>query len=591
MGQFFKMLFASFLGVCIAICLFILIGFVVLAGIIASMDSSSAAYVPNGNDKVLELSLDGSLNDVANESPFANIFSSDKALSLKDLQTAIDVAKENKNIKGIYIDASGLSAGVANIDALRRSLSDFKESGKFIVAYGDSYTQGCYYLSSVADKIFVNPQGAINLHGLSSDVTFYKGILKKAGIEMLVFKVGTFKGAVEPFMLDKLSDANREQITSYQQSIWTNMVNNIASARNLTPDDVNGFIDNGMMLAAAEKAVELGFVDGVKYRHEAEDYVKELAGIDADKKLKTVGPDKLKRAKKTPAKSKADRIAVVYAEGDIVDSQTASMYGSGNFITENLAEKLADLKKDKKVKAVVLRVNSPGGSGFVSEQIWKQVKDLRNEKKIVVSMGNYAASGGYYISCAADKIISEANTLTGSIGVFSLYPDISGLWNKLDLTSDVVKTNKYSDMGDMSRPMRDDEKALIQSAVERFYDTFLTRCSDGRGMSKEDIDTIAQGRVWTGEQALSIGLVDEIGDLKRAIEVAAELAGLTDYSVKSVAGSDDPISDYIKKQLGDVKSSVIEDALGEDTEIFNTIRMLKHTRGIQARMPYHLDNI
>jgi protease-4 len=429
----------------------------------------------------------------------------------------------------------------------------------------------------------------LQLTGFASQTTFYKGILKKIGVDVQVFKVGTFKGAVEPFMLDKLSDDNRAQITSYQRRIWNNIVNNISSARSISPDDINGFADNGFMFAPATKAIECGLVDELKYREDVESYIKEITGIKSDKSLKTVNIDKMKNLKSNNPAKRGDRIAVVYAEGEITSSDLISNYSDGNYITEKLVDELIKLKKDNKVKAIVLRVNSPGGSGYISEQIWKQVNELKKDKKIVVSMGNVAASGGYYISCAADRIVSEANTLTGSIGVFSIIPNAAELFDKLDLTTDVVKTNKYSDIGDMSRPMRDDEKALMQSTVEHFYDVFLTRCSEGRGMTKEEIDNVGQGRVWTGEQALEIGLVDEIGDIGRAIEIAAELAGLTDYEIKSVVGSSDLLMDYLKKQIGEVKSSVIKEALGNDHELYNTIRIIRRTSGIQARLPYDIE--
>ena len=590
MKQFFKMMFASVLGVFISLGVLTLIWFFMLAGMLSSMMSSASSdRMLKSDEKVLLLSLKGGLTETTTESPFDILLNQRKILSLKDVLAAIETAKENEQIEGIYIDVTYLNTGTANVDAIRRALLDFKTSGKFIVAYADNYTQNCYYLSSVADKVFLNPQGLLNLTGFASEVVFYKGILKKAGIEMLVFKVGTFKGAVEPFMLDKLSDANREQITSYQQGIWKNVVNNIASARNISAEQINGFADQGLMFAPAAKAVEYGLIDELKYRDEANNYVKELIGADVNKNLKVVDVAKIKNlAKKKPTLA-GDQIAVIYAEGEIVTSDLSTPYSASNQITDKLVSELIKLKRDNKVKAVVLRVNSPGGSGYVSEQIWKQVKDLKKEKKVVVSMGNVAASGGYYISCAADKIISEANTLTGSIGVFGMYPNATGLFDMLDLTTDVVKTNKFADFGDVSRPMSEDEKTLIQGYIEHFYDVFLTRCADGRGMTKEEIDNIAQGRVWTGEQALERGLVDEIGDLERAIKVAAELAGLTNYQVKTVSGSSDPLMDFLKKQLGDVRSSFIQDALGEDFELLKTVRTIRQTSGIQARLPYDME--
>lgn len=590
MKQFFKMMFASALGVFISIGLLMMVVFFMFIGMISSL-SSSSHYVPKSDEKVLKLSLKGGLTEITSESPFGSLFGKETSLSLYDILSAIEEAKENDQIRGIYLDASYLATGTANVDAIRRELVDFKKSGKFIVAYADNYTQQCYYLSSVADKVFLNPQGLLQLTGLASQTTFYKGILKKAGIEMLVFKVGTYKGAVEPFLLDKLSDANRAQITSYQQGIWHNIVDNIASVRNISENDVNHFADNGFMFAPGVKAVECGLVDELKYREDVENYVKDLADVRSDKKLKTVSVAQMKSMKKNSAVKKGDQIAVVYAEGEITSVDNVSQYSDDNYITEKLVDELIRLKKDDKVKAVVLRVNSPGGSGYISEQIWKQVNELKQNKKIVVSMGNVAASGGYYISCAANKIISEANTLTGSIGVFGIFPNATGLFDKLDLTTDVVKTNKYSDFGDISRPMRDDERALMQGYIEHFYDVFLLRCAEGRDMTKEEIDHIGQGRVWTGEQALEIGLVDEIGDIDRAIEVAADLAGLTDYNIKTVSGSSDPLTDFLKKQIGEIKSSIVKDALGEDYELFNVIHTIRRTSGIQARLPYDLETL
>jgi protease-4 len=586
MKQFFKMLFASTLGAFISIGIFTLMGFFMFLGIISSLGSSSTVYMPKNDEKVFRIPIKGSLTEITSESPFGSLFGSDKSFSLQDVLSAIREAKENDKIEGIYLDVSYLSTGTAGIDAIRRALTEFRESGKFIVAYADSYTQKGYYLSSVADQVFLNPQGLLQLTGLASQTMFYKGILKKAGIEMQVFKVGTYKGAVEPFLLDKLSEANREQITSYQQGIWNNIAGNIAAARNISTDYVNDFVDQGLMFAPAEKAVECGLVDALKYREEVENYLKERTGIQPDKKLKTISMAQMKNIKKKVPQKKADQIAVLYAEGEIMNADNTPQYSEDNYITEKLVDELIKLKKDDKVKAIVLRVNSPGGSAYLSEQIWKQVNDIKKEKKIVVSMGNVAASGGYYISCAADKIISEANTLTGSIGVFGVFPNMAGLFDKTDLTTDVVKTNRYSDFGDISRPMRDDEKALIQGYVEHIYDVFLTRCAEGRGMTKEAVNEIGQGRVWTGEQALERGLVDEIGGMERAIEVAAELAGLTDYRVKIVSGSSDPITEYLKKQLGEVKSAAISQALGEELELFRMLKTAKQAGGIQARLPY-----
>ena len=582
MKQFFKMMFASALGAILAAGLLITLSIFLLIGISASM-SQPTAFSPSSNS-VLKIELNGALSDQKTDNPYAMLLGEeDTELSLTDILKAIKEAKNSDNIKGIYIEAGNLSAGSSSIDAIRRAITDFKESGKFVVAYGDQYTQGSYYLASIADKVYINPQGALLLTGMSSQTMFYKGLLNKLGVEMLIFKVGTYKGAVEPFMLDKLSDANREQISSYMNGIWDNITADIAKSRKITVEDVNHYADQGFAIALPEKALECGLVDELKYKPEAEEYVKELAG-QTDKKLKTVGVDKVRNIKSKEGKSK-NKIAVLYAEGEITEAVT-SPYSMDKSITEKVAKELIKLKEDESIKAVVLRVNSPGGSAFTSEQIWKQVLELKKVKPIVVSMGDVAASGGYYISCAANKIVAEPNTLTGSIGIFGMFPNMTGLFNKVALTTDVVKTNTYADLGDVSRPMREDEKALIQSRIESGYDTFITRCADGRGMTKAAIDSIGQGRVWTGEQAIEKGLVDELGGIEKAIAVAAKLADLKDYKLVEVSGSKDFLKDLFEKQLDEVKLNVVKQLMGEDFEYFKTLNLIKSAPAIQTRLPY-----
>lgn len=582
MKQFFKMMFASALGAILAAGLLITLSIFLLIGISASM-SQPTDFSPSSNS-VLKIALNGALSDQKTDNPYAMLLGEeDTELSLTDILKAIKEAKNSDNIKGIYIEAGNFSAGSSSIDAIRRAITDFKESGKFVVAYGDQYTQGSYYLASVADKVYINPQGALLLTGMSSQTMFYKGLLNKLGVEMLIFKVGTYKGAVEPFMLDKLSDANREQISSYMNGIWDNITADIAKSRKITVEDVNHYADQGFAIALPEKALECGLVDELKYKPEAEEYVKELAG-QTDKKLKTVGVDKVRNIKSKEGKSK-NKIAVLYAEGEITEAVT-SPYSMDKSITDKVAKELIKLKEDESIKAVVLRVNSPGGSAFTSEQIWKQVLELKKVKPIVVSMGDVAASGGYYISCAANKIVAEPNTLTGSIGIFGMFPNMTGLFNKVTLTTDVVKTNTYADLGDVSRPMREDEKALIQGRIESGYDTFITRCADGRGMTKAAIDSIGQGRVWTGEQAIEKGLVDELGGIEKAIAVAAKLADLKDYKLVEVSGSKDFLKDLFEKQLDEVKLNVVKQLMGEDFEYFKTLNLIKSAPAIQTRLPY-----
>ncbi|MDR1646126.1 MAG: signal peptide peptidase SppA [Tannerellaceae bacterium] len=589
MKQFFKMMFASALGGLVAIGAVILIGTFVLVGIVAAFDSSPE-YVPSSG-AVFKLSLNGPLYETAEENPFDFLSFGEMVspIAIKDILKAIRAAKENDRIKGIYLEAGALQGGTASLDIIRRALADFKTGGKFVVAYGDNYTQGSYYLCSVADKIFLNPLGIVDIHGLVSETVFYKGLLRKVGVEMEVFKVGTYKGAVEPFLLDKLSDENREQIASYQQGIWSNIVEAIAHSRNLAPDDVQAFANRGHFVSPAEKTVELGFVDELKYKPEAEEYVKELAGQTGDK-LKTAGLGKMKNIKEAPRKPSAERIAILYAEGEIMTASLSSLYGS-QLITEKMAGEIASLRKDENVKAVVFRVNSPGGSGYVSEQIWREVAELKKVKPIVVSMGNVAASGGYYISCAASRIIAEANTLTGSIGVFGTIPNATGLYEKLDVTTEIVKTNTYGDFLDASRPLRSDEKALMQNYVEHMYDVFLTRCAEGRGKTKEEIDAIGQGRVWTGEQALERGLVDALGGLDEAVAAAAELAGLTDYRLTHTSSSNDFFQTILGKHLEDLKLSLVKNAIGEEYKYLKALNDLKHHTGVQMRLLYDIPSL
>lgn len=589
MKQFFKMMFASTLGFFVGLMLVGLIAVVFMIGIVASLSSSSqAVYTPKAEESVFKIAFEGELRETAEDNPFTSfVTGKESALSLKDLLKSIRRAKEQESVKGIYLDMGVFSGGTASLDAIRRALMDFKESGKFIVAYADSYTQGGYYLASVADKIYLNPQGVLGLTGISSQTMFYKGLLQKIGVEMMVFKVGTYKGAVEPFIADKLSDANREQITSYQNSIWGNITKGIAKSRNITADDVNRFADEGAFFASPEKAVEYKLIDELKYRSEVEKYLLEQSGQTGDK-LKTVGLSNMKNIKKTEREYR-NKIAIVYAEGEIMQQIISSPY-SGNYpyISEKINDDLKKLADNEDVKAVVLRINSPGGSAYTSEQIWKQVYELKKKKPVVVSMGSVAASGGYYIASGASKIIAEPNTLTGSIGIFGMFPNTTGLFNKLALTTDIVKTNKYADFGDPARPMTNDEKALIQGYIERGYDTFLTRCAEGRGVSKADIDSIGQGRVWTGEQALKIGLVDELGGIERAVELAGELAEIYNYNIMEVSTSHDFLKELLEKQIEVVKQSIVKDVLGDEYEHFKMLQRAKKTYGIQARIPYDL---
>ena len=585
MKQFFKTMFASALGTCLALGLLSLLSILSFITVIAATESST--YVPKDNS-IFRIELKGSITDRVVENPFATLMGKEaQATSLVDLLEAIKKAQQTPEIKGIYLDAKMLTAGTSSVDALRRALLDFKKEGKFIIAYADYFTQKTYYLCSVADEIFMNPQGALTLGGISSQIIFYTGLAEKVGVKTEVFKVGTYKGAVEPYLLKKLSDENREQIASYTGGIWSYMTEQIADARNLKPSDVNAFADSGASMTAQEVAVEKGFIDELKYRSEVEELLQAKVDQDEDK-LKTVSLKKI-LSLPDPDNDSENEVAVLYAEGEITQDIVASPYSAGQSITEELAKELIKLQKDEDVKAVVLRVNSPGGSAFTSEQIWKEVKKLNALKPVVVSMGDVAASGGYYISCAASKIIAETNTLTGSIGIFGMFQNVSQLFDKVGLTMDVVNTNQFSDLGDMTRPMRDDERTLIQGMIERGYETFLSRCAEGRGMTKQQIDAVGQGRVWTGLQAKEKGLVDDLGGLDKAIETAASLADLTDYKVENISSEKDFFEKIMEEQMGDLKLSLTKQFLGEELyEQLKQLKLIQSQSGIQARMPYML---
>ena len=536
---------------------------------------------------MFKLALNGTLSDQAVKNPFAELMGeSNDQMSVSNVIKAIRRAKTNENIKGIYLEAGALSGGFAGVEAIRRELKDFKESGKFIVSYGDFYTQGCYYICSVADSVFLNPQGAVSLVGLASQGMFFTGLADKLGVEHYIFKVGTYKSAVEPYFLKKFSDANRKQLTSFLGSIWGNVTSAIEQDRNIPAEQLDKYLNEGLATGDASIAVEYKLADALCYRYEAENKIKALAGQDLTGKLKTANIDKIASIAVKEKDSK-NKIAVLYAEGEIRDDDSSSPLSMDKkVISENMAKQLRKLKENDDVKAVVFRVNSPGGSAYISEQIWKEVVELKAKKPIVVSMGDYAASGGYYISCAADKIVAERTTLTGSIGVFGLIRNLAGSFDKLGLTTDIVKTNTYADLGDFSRPMREDEKALIQKGVERTYDLFLTRCADGRGMTKAEIDSIGQGRVWTGEQALEIGLVDKLGGLDDAIKEAAALAELSDYAVTTADGPKDFFTKFLEKKIDETKVSIVKNMLGDQYELFNTIQKAKTEQGIIARMPF-----
>lgn len=589
MKDFLKFTLATVCGLLVTGIILFLIGMVTLFGMAAG---DSETKVKENSLMVLDLS--GTLSERGEDNIRAMImgFAGDdnNTIGLNDILASIQKAKENDNIKGIYIKANYLSTSFASLEAIRAALDDFKSSGKFIVAYADNYSQGLYYLSSVANKVVLNPRGVVDWRGLASVPMFYKDLLEKLGVEMQVFKVGTYKSAVEPYTCTQMSDANREQMEALLGSIWDRMLTNISATRGISSDSLNAYADRAMTFAPAEEDVAKGLVDTLMYQNDMRGYLKKMMNIDEDDKLPLLSLEDMKNVKRDVPKSMSGNIvAVYYAVGEITDAASGVTSDEG-IVGNKVIRDLRKLKEDKDIKAVVLRVNSPGGSAFASEQIWKAVSELKKEKPVIVSMGDYAASGGYYISCVADSIVAEPTTLTGSIGIFGMFPNTKGLTDKVGLSFDVAKTNKYSDMGVTTRPMSDGEKAMLQSYIEQGYDLFVTRCADGRGMKKEEIEKIAQGRVWSGTMAKEIGLVDEIGGIDKALEIAAKKAGVEEYTLKEYPEAKSMFSSILDSSIpAYIESRILKSRLGSYYNEFCTIQKIDKMSRIQARIPLEIN--
>jgi protease-4 len=589
MKDFLKFTLATVCGLLVTGIILFLIGMVTLFGMAAG-DSETKVK----ENSLLVLDLSGTLSERGEDNIRAMImgFAGDdnNTIGLNDILASIQKAKENDNIKGIYIKANYLSTSFASLEAIRAALDDFKSSGKFIVAYADNYSQGLYYLSSVANKVVLNPRGVVDWRGLASVPMFYKDLLEKLGVEMQVFKVGTYKSAVEPYTCTQMSDANREQMEALLGSIWDRMLTNISATRGIPSDSLNAYADRAMTFAPAEEDVAKGLVDTLMYQNDMRAYLKKMMNIDEDDKLPLLSLEEMKNVKRNVPKSMSGNIvAVYYAVGEITDA-ASNITSDEGIVGNKVIRDLRKLKEDKDIKAVVLRVNSPGGSAFASEQIWKAVSELKKEKPVIVSMGDYAASGGYYISCVADSIVAEPTTLTGSIGIFGMFPNTKGLTDKVGLSFDVAKTNKYSDVGVTTRPMNDGEKAMLQSYIEQGYDLFVTRCADGRGMKKEEIEKIAQGRVWSGTMAKEIGLVDEIGGIDKALEIAAKKAGVEEYTLKEYPEAKSMFSSILDNSIpAYIESRILKSRLGSYYDEFCTMQKIDKMSRIQARIPLEIN--
>jgi len=584
MKQFFKFMFASMLGFFLT---WIIIAVLFLFIIVSAASMGGKKEVKIKENAVLYLKLDNSIVERESNNPFENFdianMQSKQSTGLNQLIRCIKLASEDKLIKGIYLNVENVPAGMASVEEIRNALIEFKKSGKFIVSYANNYSQNSYYLSSVADKIYLNPQGEIDLKGFSIQIMFYKNALEKLEIEPQIIRHGKFKAAVEPFLLDKMSEANKEQLLTFLNSTWNHYTNQISIARKIDVETINKVADS-LFLLNTENTLKYKFVDSLIYKDELFAVLKNRLNLKEEDDINFVS---LSQYAKTPYvleekfKTK-DKIAIIYAVGNIQDGE-----GDNNVIGgESISKEIRNARLDKNVKAIVLRVNSPGGSALASEIIWREVLITKKVKPIVVSMGDYAASGGYYISCAASSIVAQPNTLTGSIGVFGMIPNLKKILNnKLGVTLDEASTNKYSDFMNIMRPMDKYEYSVLQNVVEKTYKTFIKHISDSRNIAIDEVDSIGQGRIWSGIDAKRLNLVDEIGGIDKAIEIAAKKANITEYRIVNLPAQ----KEFIEKLLENTQmsyKSIIEKEFGESILFIEYINSLKNMKGVQARLPF-----
>lgn len=587
MKDFIKNVLATMVGM---FGFFIVMGVIGMMSIIGMIASGNAAQNVEKNS-VFVLNLSGTISEQGSENPLS-MFTGDNSLNsgLNDILSSIKKAKANDDIKGIYIEAGALAANYATLQEIRNALADFRKSGKWIVAYGDFYTQGAYYVASVADKVYINPKGIVDWHGIGAQTMFYKDFMAKFGVKWEVVKVGTFKSATETFTEEKMSDANRLQTQTFIDGTWRNVCNAVSKSRGISIDSLNSYADSYLALQATETLVKAKMVDGMMYGDQVKDAVKKMMKLDKDDNISQLTLNDMLNVK--DGKVEGSEIAVYYAEGDIVqDPKAATMFGNNNYIaSRKVCKDLEDLMNDDDVKAVVVRINSGGGDAYASEQMWHQMSELRKVKPVVVSMGDYAASGAYYMSAPASWIVAQPNTLTGSIGIFAVIPDFSGLvTSKLGVRFDEVKTNRNSTFGNlMARPFNAEEKAMLQASVNRGYSLFRQRVAEGRRLPVESVEKIAQGRVWLATDALNIKLVDQLGGIDDAVKKAAELAKLKDYYTSDYPAA----ASWMDAMLNSMSSSgtyldeQLRQTLGDFYQPFTMLRSIDKREAIQARIPY-----
>lgn len=582
MKQFFISFFASLLAIVVS---FFLV-FIIIAGIVAAAVSGTDddAVVKIKENSIMHIKLNALLPERSPKEPFEGFGNNDKkVIGLSEVLECLEQAEGDNNIKGIFLDLSSIPSGIASLEDIRSAMLDFKKSGKFIVAYSEYFSQKSYYLATVADKIYLNPQGGFDWHGLSSQIMFFKGMLDKLDIEMQVFRHGKFKSAVEPFVLDKMSDANRSQTEKFIGSIWDHMVLGISTQRKISVEELNKHADL-LSIRNPEDAKKAKLVDDVKYYDEV---LEELASKTNAKNVNKINFVSLGKYSESlsPEKRAKNKIAIIYAVGDIEGGE-----GDDETIgSDRIAKAVREARLDSAVKAIVLRVNSPGGSALASDVIWREVMLTKKTKPVVVSMGNVAASGGYYISCAADVIVAQPNTITGSIGVFGLIPNMKKLFNdKLGINIDTVNTNKHADYGTAFRAVDKNEAEVIQAEVENVYNTFIGRVAEGRRLAVAQVDSVGQGRVWSGVDAKNIGLVDELGGIEKAITIAAKKAKLLEYRTVELPHQKDFLDELMDELSGKAEAAIMVKNLGPEYELFMRVKKMAQQKGVQARLPFEM---
>lgn len=587
MKQFFKFMLASMTGFFLGAILLFFLMVAIISGLMMSVQGDKKVAV--SDNSVLEINFEDPIKERTSNNPFEDLdfsnLKTDRSPGLDQILKSIAKAKADDRIKGLFLDLTMIQAGMATIEEIRHALLDFKKSQKFIYAYSESYSQGAYYLASLADKIYIYPQGDLDFKGIRVNLMFFKGTLEKLELKPEIIRHGKFKSAVEPFMYDKMSPENREQISTFINGIWNNVLDGISTSRNISKSALQQIADS-LSARKPEDALRLNLVDKIAFYDEVLSDLKKKTGLEEKENVKLVSLKKYTNAFVKAEDFSAKKIAVIYANGDIVsgdgqDDQVGS---------KRIAASIRKARLDSTIKAIVLRVNSPGGSALASDVIWRETVLAQRAKPLIVSMGDYAASGGYYISCAADTIVARPNTITGSIGVFGLMFNAREMFkNKLGITFDGDKTGKYADLGDMSRPMSAEERAIIQEEVEKIYDTFITHVSEGRNISKAAVDSIGQGRVWTGTDAKRLGLVDVLGGLNDAIEIAAKKANLTTYRTIALPEQKEFFEQIMEDLNTEVSTSFTKQQLGESYIYYQKLNELVNEKGILAKLPISIE--